>query len=322
VTAERTYLYGPVPSRRLGLSYGVDIVPFKVCTLDCIYCQLGRTVEKTVVRRDFVPVEAVLAELREALAEGTRADFVTIGGSGEPTLYCRLGELIDGIKGMTDIPVALLTNGTMFDRQDVRDDCARLDVVLPSLDAGDEQTFARIDRPEPAISLENMIAGLCTLRDEFAGQIWIEVFLVPSINTGAPQIAHLKEAIDRIRPEKVQLNTAVRPTADPNVAMLSAEKLREIALSLGPRCEVIADFSAASSGQGSQVHEPVVYFGAAQKRQTVLSMLKRRPCSIEDISTALSLSRGQAERYVAQLLEAGLVEAERKGGRAFFKSVS
>jgi wyosine [tRNA(Phe)-imidazoG37] synthetase (radical SAM superfamily) len=304
------------------LSYGVDIVPFKVCTLDCVYCQLGRTIEKTVERRDFVPVEAVLAELREALCEGSKADFVTIGGSGEPTLHCRLGELIDGIKGITDVPVALLTNGTLFDRPDVREDCARLDVVLPSLDAGDEQTFGRIDRPEPTISLENVIAGLCALRDEFAGQIWIEVFLVPPFNTGAPQIARIKEAIDRIRPEKVQLNTAVRPTADPDVVTLSAEKLRKIALSLGPRCEVIADFSAASGKQGTQVHAPGVYFGAAQKRQTVLSMLKRRPCSLEDISAALSVSWRQASRYVAQLQDAGLVEAERKGGRLFFKTVS
>jgi wyosine [tRNA(Phe)-imidazoG37] synthetase (radical SAM superfamily) len=308
-----------VPSRRLGLSYGVDIVPFKVCTLDCVYCQLGRTVEKTVERRDFVPVEAVLAELREALCQGSKADFITIGGSGEPTLHCRLGELIDAIKGITDIPVALLTNGTLFDRPDVREDCAGLDVVLPSLDAGDEQTFARIDRPEPTISLENVIAGLCALRDGFAGQIWLEVFLVPSINTGAPQIAHIKEAIDRIRPDKVQLNTAVRPTADPDVVTLSAEKMQEIALSLGPRCEVIADFSAASS---AQVRGPGVYFGTAQKRQTVLSMLKRRPCSLEDISAALSVSRRQAGRYVAQLQDAGLVEAERKGGRLFFKAVS
>ena len=322
MTGTRRFIYGPVPSRRLGLSYGVDIVPFKVCTLDCVYCQLGRTVERTVARRDFAPVEAVLAELGDALAEGSRADFVTIGGSGEPTLHCRLGELIDGIKGMTDIPVALLTNGTLFERQDVRDDCAGLDVVLPSLDAGDEKTFRRIDRPEPTISLENVIAGLCALRDEFAGQIWIEVFLVPSINTGAPQMAHIKEAIDRIRPEKVQLNTAVRPTADPEVVALSAEKLREIALSLGPRCEVIADFSAAADGQGTPVDEPPMCFGTSQKRQTVLSMLKRRPCSLGDISAVLSVSRRQAQRYVAQLQDAGLAKAERKGGRVFFKSVS
>jgi len=324
VTGARKYLYGPVPSRRLGLSHGVDIVPFKVCTLDCVYCQLGRTVEKTIERKDFAPIEAILAELREALAEGSKADFVTIGGSGEPTLHSRLGELIDGIKGITDIPVALLTNGTLFERQDVRGDCAKVDVVLPSLDAGDEQTFRRIDRPEPTISVENVISGLCSLREEFAGQIWIEVFLVPSINTAPRQIARIKEAIDRIRPDKVQLNTAVRPTADPNVAKLSAEKLQEIALRLGPGCEVVADFSIAPNGQvtwGRRADELGMHSPLAEKRQTVLSMLKRRPCSLDDISAGLSVSSSEAEKYVAQLQDRGLVQAERKGGRVFFKSI-
>ena len=314
-----------MPSRRLGLSYGVDIVPFKVCTLDCVYCQLGRTVEKAIERRDFAPIEAILAELRKALAEGSKADFVTVGGSGEPTLHSRLAELIDGIKGITDIPVALLTNGTLFERQDVRGDCAKVDVVLPSLDAGDEQTFRRIDRPEPTISVENVISGLCALREEFAGQIWIEVFLVPSINTAPRQIEHIKEAIDRIGPDRVQLNTAVRPTADPNVVKLSAERLQDIALHLGPGCEVVADFSTAPNEQVTRGRRADVlgrHFGVAEKRQMVLSMLKRRPCSLDDISAGLSVSSSEAEKYVAQLQDWGLVQAERKGGRVFFKSVS
>lgn len=322
MTGGRKYLYGPVPSRRLGLSYGVDIVPFKVCTLDCVYCQLGKTVEMTTERKDFAPVEAILAELREALAEGSKADFVTIGGSGEPTLHSRLGELVDGIKRITDIPVALLTNGTLFERPDVRGDCARIDVVLPSLDAGDEQTFRRIDRPAPTISIEKVISGLCEFREEFAGQIWIEVFFVPTINTGPSQIAHIKKAIARIRPDKVQLNTAVRPTADPDVVKVEAEKLQEIAVRLGSDCEVVADFSTVPTGGGRRAGEPGPHFPVAEKRQTVLSMLKRRPCSLDDISASLSMNCNEAEKYIAELQGLGLVEAERKGGRLFFKSVS
>ena len=322
VTGGRKYLYGPVPSRRLGLSYGVDIVPFKVCTLDCVYCQLGRTAERTTERKDFTPIKAILTELRDDLAEGSKADFITIGGSGEPTLHSRLGELVDGIKRITEIPVALLTNGTLFDRPDVRADCARIDVLLPSLDAGDEQTFRRIDRPESSISIERVISGLCALREEFAGQIWVEVFFVPSINTGDRQIAHIKEAIDRIRPDKVQLNTAVRPTADSGVLKVGAEKLQEIAARLGPSCEVVADFSAApNEGQG-RANEPGLHFSVAQKRQTLLSMLKRRPCSLDDISASLSVDCNEAEKYLAELQEQGLVQTERKGGRLFFKSVS
>lgn len=325
MAGERKYLYGPVPSRRLGLSYGVDIVPFKVCTLDCVYCQLGRTVERTTERRDFTPIEAILAELREALAEGSKADFITIGGSGEPTLHSRLGELVDGIKRITEIPVALLTNGTLFERPDVRAGCARIDVVLPSLDAGDEQTFQRIDRPESSISIERVISGLCALREEFAGQIWVEVFFVPSINTGSGQIAHIKEAIGRIRPDKVQLNTAVRPTADVDVVKVDAEKLQEIAVQLGPNCEVVADFSIIPNEQvahGERVDEPGPHSTVAQKRQTLLAMLKRRPCSLDDISASLSVSCNEAENYIAELQEQGLVQTERKGGRLFFNSVS
>jgi len=325
MTGERKYLYGPVPSRRLGLSFGVDIIPYKVCTLDCVYCQLGRTVEKITERREFGPVEPVLTELREALSKGCEADYVTIGGSGEPTLNLRLGELVDGIKQVTDIPVALLTNGTLLYRPDVRADCAKIGVVLPSLDAGDEQTFRRIDRPESAISIESVISGLCAFRKEFSGQIWLEIFLVRSINTDPHQIARIRNAIDRIKPDKVQLNTAVRPTADQSVVRLGAEELGEIASQLGKGCEVIADFSKAASEQtaaadeGDEIgsHSPL-----EDKKQTLLSMLKRRPCSLNDISAGLSMNRLEAAKYVAELQDLGLIQAEDKSGQIFFKSIS
>jgi len=158
-------LYGPVPSRRLGLSCGIDIVPFKVCTLDCIYCQLGKTALTTIERKEYTPVESVLTELKEALAEGLQADYITIAGSGEPTLNSRLGELIDGLKNLTNIPVAVLTNGTLFYREDVRVDCSRADVIMPSLDAGDEHTFQRINRPNSVISIEKLISGAGSLFD-------------------------------------------------------------------------------------------------------------------------------------------------------------
>jgi wyosine [tRNA(Phe)-imidazoG37] synthetase (radical SAM superfamily) len=320
---KKKYLYGPVPSRRLGRSYGIDIVPFKVCTLDCVYCQLGRTLEKTVERKDYVPIELVLAELKEALAEGVAADYVTIAGSGEPTLHVRLGELVDGIRKITNIPVAILTNGTLLYRSDVRADCAKADVVMPSLDAADKETFQRINCPCRAISVEKVISGLCAFRDEFAGQIWLEVFLVEGINTGPHQIARIKEAADRIRPDKIQLNTAVRPTADPNIVPLDAERLQAIAARLGPRCEVVADFPAArrntladSKAQETlELHSPTGY-----KAQTLLSMLKRRPCSLNDISAGLGMSHDEALVHVTDLQRRKLVQSEEKDGRVFFKA--
>jgi len=305
---KQSYLYGPVPSRRLGLSLGVDIVPAKVCTLDCIYCQLGRTTDKTVQREAFVPLDAVLHELSEKLARGLKADFITISGSGEPTLNAQFGELIDGIRQMTRIPVALITNGTLLYREDVRRDSSKADVVLPSLDAGDEQTFQRINRPHTSISIEKLVLGLCRFREEFDGQIWLEVFFVDRINTDAQQIANIKKLIDRIRPDKIQLNTAVRPTAEPGLRKLDADRLQQIAAQFGERCEVIADFAAARLGKHIE-----------NKAESVLSMLKRRPCSLDDICSSLGMHRNDAIKYVTHFQQRGLVNSEQRGGIVFFK---
>jgi len=308
VASEKKYFYGPVPSRRLGRSYGVDIVPFKVCTLDCVYCQLGKTTDRTIERKDYGPIEPILAELRETLAEGLEADFITIAGSGEPTLNSRLGELIDGIKKITDIPVAILTNGTLLYKEDVRADCAKADVVMPSLDAGDKQTFQKVNRPHRDISIENLISGLCAFRDEFAGRIWLEVFFVEGLNTEAEQIAKIRDAIELIRPDKIQLNTAVRPTAEADIKRLDAEKLQAIAARLGPKCEVVADFSLSHHGRGLE-----------NKAEDVLSILKRRPCSLNDICSGLGIGRNEALKYVTGLQHKGIIHSEKKDGRIFFK---
>lgn len=308
MAGEKKYFYGPVPSRRLGRSYGVDIVPFKVCTLDCVYCQLGKTTDRTIERKDYGPIEPVLAELRETLAEGLEADFITIAGSGEPTLNLRLGELIDGIKKITDIPVAILTNGTLLYKKDVRADCAKADVVMPSLDAGDEETFQRINQPHNDISIENLISGLCAFREEFAGQIWLEVFFVEGLNTNAEQISKIRDAIELIRPDKVQLNTAVRPTAEADIKRLDADKLQAIAARLGPKCEVVADFSLSHHDRGLE-----------NKAEDVLSILKRRPCSLNDICSGLGISRNEALKYVTGLEHKGIIHSEKKDGRIFFK---
>jgi len=309
VIVQNRYLYGPVPSRRLGLSLGVDIVPGKVCTLDCIYCQLGRTTKKTIERKDYVDIEGVLAELKERLAQGLVTDFITVSGSGEPTLNSRLGELIDGIKKITDIPIAILTNGTLLYQQDVRADCAKADVVLPSLDAGDEQAFQRVNRPHQDISIEKLISGLCAFRDEFAGQIWLEVFFVEGVNTDAEQIGKIKDAIERIRPDRVQLNTAVRPTAEPNVKAMEAEKLQAIVAKLGENCEVVADFLPRHLGKHIE-----------SKAEDVLSMLKRRPCSLQNICSGLGISRHEALKYISHLQHQGVISSEEQDGVIFFRA--
>ncbi len=303
------YVYGPVPSRRLGRSLGVDIVPAKICTLDCVYCQIGRTTQKSTVRQDFVDIEAVLAELRSTLAAGVAADYVTIGGSGEPTLNSRLGELIDRIRGLTPIPVAVLTNGTLFDRADVRAECAKADVVIPSLDAGDEAVFAAVNRPAPGISVEKLVSGLSRFRDEFPGPIWLEVFLIEGMNTAPEQIAKLRDLIARIRPDKVQLNSAVRPAAEEAVEPIGAPRLAAIARQIGGNCEIIG----AAPASGASRHE-------RRACADVLSMLKRRPCSLQDICAGLGIGRNEAVKYIAQLRERGVVTSERRGAVVYYFS--
>jgi wyosine [tRNA(Phe)-imidazoG37] synthetase (radical SAM superfamily) len=276
-------------------------------------------------RKEYIPVEPVLAELKEALAEGLEADYITLAGSGEPTLNSRLGELIDGIKKLTDIPVAILTNGTLLYRKDVRADCLKADVVMPSLDAGDEQTFQKINRPNGIISIEKLISGLCTFRKEYSGQIWLEVFFIEGINTDAEHFDKIKKTIEMIDPDKVHLNTAVRPAAVSHVRKLKAQRLQEIARRLGPKCEVVADFSAANSCRlKSVISEDTLVSKSVTsgKAESLLSMLKRRPCSINDICTGLGVTQDEAQKHISEFQNLGLIKSEEIDGIVFYKTIS
>jgi len=304
------YLYGPVPSRRLGRSLGVDIVPLKVCTLDCIYCQLGKSSKRTVERSDYVSTEAILAELAEKIRDGLDADYITIAGSGEPTLNSQLGKLLNTIKEITNIPLAVLTNGTLFFRDDVRDDCAKADLILPSLDAGDEQTFRKINRPHADISIEKLVSGLAAFRNEFSGLIWLEVFLVGRLNTNPEQITAIQGLIERIAPDKIHLNTAVRPTAEPHVATVTPDELQAIAARFGDSCEVIADFSGGHPLAADTKTTP----------EDVFSMLKRRPCSVADISAGLSIPPNLTVKHLTTLQQQGLIESFHKSRTVFFRA--
>ena len=301
------HLYGPVPSRRLGLSLGVDLVPFKTCTLDCVYCQLGRTTCKTIERKEYIPVDELLDELQGVLDAGLQADYITLGGSGEPTLHSGIGQLIAGIKKMTSIPVAILTNSTLFYLPEVRKACAGADVILPSLDAGDQQAYEAINRPAERLTFDMLVDGLCALKRDYPGQIWLEVFCVENMNADDAQLAKIADAIKKIRPDKVHLNTAVRPTAEKNVEKVTQEKLEAIARKLSPNCEVIADFI---SGHCRKT--------AADVPQTLLSMLKRRPCSLNDVCSVLGLDAADALVYLDTLKEQGVVWSENKQGKTFF----
>jgi len=247
--------------------------------------------------------------LKAKLAGGVRADYVTIGGSGEPTLNVRLGELIDGIRKLTEIPIAIITNGTLLHRPDVRAECIKADLIVPSLDAADAAAFEAVNRPAPDISIEKLVSGLVDLRDAFSGQIWLEVFLIEGVNTKPEQIQKLREQIQRIRPDKVQLNSAVRPAAEKGVEAIRKETLEAIAQQIGGVCEVVG---AAPEG--------LVDHQTQRRCADVLSMLKRRPCSLEDICKGLGIRPVVATKYTSELLDEGAIVSEHRGAILYYRT--
>ncbi len=291
----RSYIFGPVPSRRLGRSLGVDLVPFKTCTYDCIYCQLGRTPTTTIERKEWVPLEAVLENLAKKLA--TNPDYITLSGSGEPTLYSRLDELIARIKAMTSVPVAVLTNGSLFGDKGLRRQLMEADLVVPSLDAGDDAMFQLVNRPHKDISFERMLQGLIDFRREYRGKYWLEVFIIGGYTAIPGELAKLAECVARIRPDRVQLNTVTRPPAEDYALGVSADRLAEFAAIFQPRAEIIADFRG--------VHQQAEFVAG---REDVLEMLRRRPCSLEDIAGGLDMHRNEVIKYLEELRDENLLE--------------
>ena len=299
-------VFGPVASRRLGRSLGIDLVPFKTCTYDCIYCQLGRTTDKTIRRKPYVPVAEVISELKERLKRPD-FDYITLSGSGEPTLHTQLGEIIPRIRKLTNIPVAVLTNGSLLCEPEVRRACALADVVLPTLTAANATFFFQIHRPCPEITFPRMVDGLYAFRDEFAGEFWLEVFLVEGVNDATAHILRMKEIIDRLDPDRTHLNTVVRPPAEKHALRVPAERMRQIRNLLGPTAQVITD-SPEREGECASV----------AKVADVLSLLRRRPCALSDISAGLSLHASEVVKYVQILVDKGLVSTVETNGKRYF----
>lgn len=291
------HIYGPVPSRRLGFSLGIDIIPYKTCTLDCIYCQLGPTTKKTTQQKEYFASREILSQIKKALASGKHIDYITFSGSGEPTLNKALGNLIREIKKTTSIPVAVLTNGSLFSRKNVRKALLEADLVAPSLDAVIQEIFTRISRPHPSLNVKEIIEGLKEFRKEFKGSIWVEIMLVKGVNDSPSHLKKLKRIIEDIKPEKVQLNTVIRPPSEKSARPLSLKELEKIKKILGEKCEIIAEFAKKEQISPSDNLE-----------ETILSMIKRRPVTLSDISVSLGKHQNEILKYLNFLLEDGKIK--------------
>lgn len=302
------HVFGPVPSRRLGFSLGVDPVVPKTCTLDCVYCELGPTTDTTVTRRPYVPVDGILEELGARLKEHPRLDYITISGSGEPTLNSDIGKLIDGIKAMTDVPVAVLTNGTLLGDPDVRSALARADVVVPSVDAVSYQAFEAVNRPHESLDPAAIVDGLVAFARDYEGELWLEVVFVEGLNDGSGEVERIAGIIRDVKPDKVHVNTVVRPPAVPNAHALSHERLQSIAERLGPEAEVIA--SASGPSQATAVTDA---------SSVVVAMAARRPVTAFDVARSIGESQAAAAKMLNELVEKGVLSVVRHGQTLYYK---
>ena len=305
---KREYIFGPVPSRRLGRSLGVDLVPFKTCTYDCIYCQLGRTTDKTMQRKEWVPIDIVIDQLKAKLSSN-KPDYITLSGSGEPTLFSQLEELISRIKDITDIPVAVLTNGSLLWLPEVRKALKSADMVVPSLDAGSSRIFQYVNRSHLDVTFSKMLQGLVEFRGDYSGQYWLEVFLLAGVTTPEAEVNRLKTCIAAIQPDKVQVNTVTRPPAEGFAESVPKKQLETITKKLYEKVEVIADYRGVHKEKDFSI-----------RCEDILTLLKRRPCSIEDIAAGLGIHRNEVVKYIEELSSEDKIETRPQNQQLYYKA--
>jgi wyosine [tRNA(Phe)-imidazoG37] synthetase (radical SAM superfamily) len=302
------YVFGPVPSRRLGMSLGVDLIPPKTCTYDCLYCQVGRTTKKSITTELFSPTGKVIEELQLKLKTSS-PDTITLAGSGEPTLHSGIKEVIDSIRLVTDIRIAVLTNGSCFWKNEIRNRVLGADIILPTLTSATEETFRLIHRPHPHIKNEEVIRGLIKLREDFAGLIHLEVVLLSGINDSEEEMKKLKSVIEKISPDKVQLNTVIRPPADPIAIPVDNLRMKEIKNFFGKKAEIVTE-------SRRKPHESKRY----ALEEEIVNIVKRRPLRSVDISNALGVSLSNVEDITAALSLKGRISKREHSGEIFYLS--
>ena len=288
------YFYGPVPSRRLGFSLGVDLFPKKTCSFNCLYCQLGESDKKVIKRFSFIKLSKFRRDLREIIKKNPKIDYITISGSGEPTLHKDLDKIITVIKKVTQnkYPVAVITNSSLLYRKKVREELRKADLIVPSLDAATAKTFSKINRPHKAVTLKKVVDGLIQLKKEFKGKIWLEIMLVAGVNDSREEIRKIKKIVDKINPDKIQLNLPIRP-AGTKVLLPGQKKLESIKKVLSKNAEIVMKFSL--KGRVSKTYKDL--------EKDILNFLKVRPASLKDLVKSLGVNPNRIIKQLFILLE-------------------
>lgn len=303
------YTFGPVPSRRLGISLGVDIIPYKTCTLDCVYCECGKTTNLQIVRGSFVDPEVVMAEIRDVVSGDQLIEYITFSGSGEPTLNKDIGYIIRGIKKMTDTPVAVLTNGTLFPFKEVRNDLLQADLVLPSLDAVTPSVFSKINLPHKGLDILSIVEGLVEFRKEYNGLIWLEIFIAKGLNDGEEELEKIYTAVKRINPDRVQLNSLDRPPAYENIEPVTMEVLEKI-------LEKWKDLPVEIIKRIRKRDEIASF--SKNLESNILNTIRRRPLTIEDLEALTGKSRLELFKYIDVLEREKKIHTQVIDNKIFF----
>jgi wyosine [tRNA(Phe)-imidazoG37] synthetase (radical SAM superfamily) len=306
---QRKYTFGPVPSRRLGLSLGVDVIPNKLCSLDCVYCEVGVTDKRGLARKEYLPADEILAEVKEVIAEYPNLDHITISGSGEPTLNSKIGDIIRGIKQMTKVPVAVLTNGTLLNLPEVRRDLMDADIVSPSLDAVSADIFEKVDRPNPKLRINAVIDGIKAFRQEYQGRMWIEILFVKGMNDHDEEVFKMKQVLDEIQPEKVHLNTVIRPPAYAIAKPVGENRLKEIKKILGNRSEIVGIFKETHKTQEHTIDE-----------QAILALLKRRAMTVDQMTESLAMRKEEIITSLKQLTREKFIKSRVFNGEEYYQA--
>ena len=303
------YIFGPVASRRLGRSLGVDLVPYKTCSFDCLYCELGSTTNLTLDRKTYSAPQEIIDELKGYLKKlALQPDYITLGGSGEPTLHSQIGTIIAEIKKLTSIPVAVLTNSSLLYRDDVKEDLLRTDVILPSLDTVSPSLFTYLNRPHPSLDLKKIIQGLIDFRKLFTGQIWLEILFCRGVNDSEEEVMRLHEVIREINPDKIELNTLDRPPAEDSVFSVGREELERIKRFFGEKAEIITG-SLPEDARGS----------IADREKRVCNLVKRRPCTFDEISLTLGIPKMALIDLIESLKNEGKVSQRLHNNQVYYQ---
>jgi len=305
-------VFGPVPSRRLGRSLGIDPIPLKTCNWNCVYCQLGRTAPLTCERRDYVPAALIVEQVRTVL-ESRRSgevDWLTFVGSGEPTLHERLGWIIRQVKAMTPVPVAVITNGSLLYRPDVREELSAADAVLPSLDAGSASLYRAVNRPHPEFTFNRLVDGLVEFRRSYSGKLWIEVMLVENLNDGEPALRDLAAVLARIEPDEVHISLPLRPPAEVWVKPADGHGLARATEILGSVARILPPIP---EGVDLSAPEDLV--------EAVISVISRHPMNEGELTRALERwSAGDVSNVLSQLAASGRAQVVTASGQRFWSA--